>query len=198
MIDPAGWPLDELARAWREAKPFPHALIDGLLGAGGLHALRDAFVREPLAHQLGELESFLASAEPMHEPALQAVIDALAQPATLSAIAAITGKRATAVEGHAYFYQHGHYLLPHTDWRAGGRRAVAFVYYAGADGLRGGELELFDCASENGELVRTDPALALAPVADRLVLFDVSELSLHQVREVTDGVRASIAGWFLA
>ncbi len=32
--------------------------------------------------------------------------------------------------------------------------------------------------------------------ANRLVVFDVSDVSLHQVREVLAGLRISLAGWF--
>jgi Rps23 Pro-64 3,4-dihydroxylase Tpa1-like proline 4-hydroxylase len=43
--------------------------------------------------------------------------------------------------------------------------------------------------------LRTRPAKRIEPKASRLVLFAVSETALHQVREVTSGDRASIAGW---
>lgn len=60
----------------------------------------------------------------------------------------------------------------------------------------GGELELFRCATEAGELVETVSARVIGPRANRLVVFEVGDLSLHQVREVTGGLRISLAGWF--
>ena len=46
------------------------------------------------------------------------------------------------------------------------------------------------------ELVTTDSAKLVEPRANRLVVFEVGDLSLHQVREVMSGLRISLAGWF--
>jgi len=62
----------------------------------------------------------------------------------------------------------------------------------------GGELELFDCDLDGDEIVGARPALRIEPVENRLVVFDVSPGSLHQVREVTGGGRVSLSGWYLA
>ena len=48
------------------------------------------------------------------------------------------------------------------------------------------------------ELISARPAHRVEPRANRLVLFDVTNASLHQVREVLAGNRVSLAGWFLA
>jgi Rps23 Pro-64 3,4-dihydroxylase Tpa1-like proline 4-hydroxylase len=45
-------------------------------------------------------------------------------------------------------------------------------------------------------MVATESAVVIAPKADRLVVFDVGDLSLHQVREVMSGLRVSLSGWF--
>ena len=60
----------------------------------------------------------------------------------------------------------------------------------------GGELELFACHAERDELVSTESARLIEPAANRLVVFEVSVRSLHQVREVLAGLRISLAGWF--
>jgi len=44
--------------------------------------------------------------------------------------------------------------------------------------------------------VATEPAGQIEPRPNRLVVFEVSEASLHQVREVIGGLRISLAGWF--
>jgi len=44
--------------------------------------------------------------------------------------------------------------------------------------------------------VRVESARVIEPRANRLVVFDVSDGSLHQVREVVSGLRISLAGWF--
>jgi Rps23 Pro-64 3,4-dihydroxylase Tpa1-like proline 4-hydroxylase len=66
--------------------------------------------------------------------------------------------------------------------------------------VRGGALELFDCAANAVSATRgvasARKAGRIAPRPGRLVLFAVSPTALHQVREVTRGERCSLAGWF--
>jgi Rps23 Pro-64 3,4-dihydroxylase Tpa1-like proline 4-hydroxylase len=62
----------------------------------------------------------------------------------------------------------------------------------------GGELELFACAVGKGEITRVDAGRVIEPRANRLVVFDVSDASLHRVCEVMSGLRLSLAGWFYA
>ncbi len=112
-------------------------------------------------------------------------------------LARITGKAVTRADMRAYAYRPGHYLLPHSDHQDGLTRALAYAYYLPSpEPPRGGELELFACRVEGGEIVATDSALMIEPRGNRLVIFDVSDVSLHQVREVLGGLRISLAGWF--
>ena len=116
---------------------------------------------------------------------------------SLDAVFAITGKRVTRAEVRSYVYLPGSYLLPHSDCRADVRRAVAYAFYLStADSISGGELELFQCKTEHDEIIETHSAALISPAANRLVLFDVSLVSLHQVREVLSGGRVSFSGWF--
>jgi len=56
----------------------------------------------------------------------------------------------------AYAYRVGHYLLPHSDHQEGLGRALAYAYYLPSpEPPEGGELELFRCRMEHGELVST-------------------------------------------
>jgi Rps23 Pro-64 3,4-dihydroxylase Tpa1-like proline 4-hydroxylase len=99
----------------------------------------------------------------------------------------------------AYAYRVGDYLLPHSDHQHGLERALAFAYYLPSpDPPDGGELELFRCSIERAELTATESARLIEPRPNRLVVFDVSDVSLHQVREVVGGLRISLAGWFYA
>jgi Rps23 Pro-64 3,4-dihydroxylase Tpa1-like proline 4-hydroxylase len=99
----------------------------------------------------------------------------------------------------AFAYRPGHYLLPHTDHQAGLERLLAYAYYLPSpESPRGGELELYRCELKDGELAVTEPATRIEPKPWRLVVFDVSDVSLHQVREVLGGLRISLAGWFYA
>ena len=123
---------------------------------------------------------------------LGAFAEALAPP-----LARITGKAVRTVDLRAYAYRVGHYLLPHADHQEGLARQLAFAYYLPSpEPPVGGELELYACEVEDGALARIRPASLIEPRANRLVVFDVSDVSLHQVREVTAGLRISLAGWF--
>jgi Rps23 Pro-64 3,4-dihydroxylase Tpa1-like proline 4-hydroxylase len=136
---------------------------------------------EGVRRQDGDIFSFEASGDLRELSA--SFGDALAAP-----LARITGKPVTRAELCAYAYRPGHYLLPHTDHQDGLARLLAFAYYLPTPTPPdGGELELF-CGLASAKLIE--------PRANRLVVFDVGDRTLHQVREVLAGLRLSLAGWF--
>ncbi|HEY5923465.1 MAG TPA: 2OG-Fe(II) oxygenase [Kofleriaceae bacterium] len=193
-------PTDEaaLAARWGSAEPFPHLIIDDFVAADQLDALLAILEDEGVERYEGDIFRFEASAPEPTTDALTELRDGFA--AVLApTFARITGKPVTRVDMRAFAYRPGHYLLPHSDHREGLTRALAYAYYLPSpDPPRGGELELFACRVEHGEIVATDSARMIEPRANRLVLFDVSDISLHQVREVLGGLRISLAGWFYA
>jgi Rps23 Pro-64 3,4-dihydroxylase Tpa1-like proline 4-hydroxylase len=78
-------------------------------------------------------------------------------------------------------------------------RQLAYAYYAPSpDPPQDGALELYRCDLEEGEIVHAESARIIEPRANRMAIFDVSDASLHQVREVLGGLRVSLAGWFYA
>ncbi|MBA3453019.1 MAG: 2OG-Fe(II) oxygenase [Deltaproteobacteria bacterium] len=153
---------------------------------------------EPVDRRESDLFAFDATAPEPTTSELRALRDQFA--ATLApALTRITGKLVTRVDMRAYAYRPGHYLLPHSDHQDGLHRVLAYAYYLPSpEPPVGGELELFRCRLENGAIAATDCAQLIEPRANRLVVFDVSDVSLHQVREVTAGLRISLAGWFHA
>jgi hypothetical protein len=185
-----------LAVAWREATPFPHVVIDEFAPAAALPALMEILEDEPVERYEGDIFVFDATAP---APQTDAFRDLRDQFADLLAppLSRITGKPVRSVDMRAYAYRLGHYLLPHTDHREGLERVLAYAYYLPSPELPvGGELEMYACRAEHGELVATESARVIEPRANRLVVFDVGDLSLHQVREVLGGLRISLAGWF--
>ena len=171
-----------LARAWRSAEPFPHLVIDGVVPDGPLMELLDD---EGVERQEGDIFAFEASRD-LDE--LSAAFGA----ALCGPLARITGKPLARAALRAYAYRPGHYLLPHTDHQEGLPRLVAFAYYLPTpEPPTGGELELFRITPSS-----TDSAALIAPQPWRLAVFDCSDVSLHQVREVLSGLRLSLAGWF--
>jgi Rps23 Pro-64 3,4-dihydroxylase Tpa1-like proline 4-hydroxylase len=186
-------PRDEhaLAAAWRAAAPFPYVVLDDVVPTGDLMEVLDD---EGVARYEAELFVFEAS-PPNGLMDLRARFAAELAPL----LSRVTGKQVTRADMRAFAYRPGHYLLPHTDHQAGLDRLLAYAYYLPSpEPPQGGELELFRCEVEDGELVATEPATRIEPRSWRLVVFDVSDVSLHQVREVLGGLRISLAGWFYA
>ena len=155
---------------------------------------------EDVDEQVGDIFSFDATAKTPRTEAFTRVRDAFA--ATYGpALARITGKPVRTADMRAYAYRAGHYLLPHTDHQDGVRRLLAYAFYLPTpEPPEGGELELFTCelAGEGAARTstKTESALVIEAKPNRLVVFDVSDVSLHQVREVIGGLRLSLAGWF--
>jgi hypothetical protein len=185
-----------LARAWAEAAPFAHLVIDDFAPAERIADLLALLEEEPIQRYEGEIFGFDASApEPVTAElaALRAGFAALLCPP----LARITGQAVTRVDMRAYAYRVGDYLLPHSDHQDDLGRALAYAYYLPSPAPpEDGELELFACEVEAGALTSTVSAKRIAPAANRLVIFEVSPRSLHQVREVLAGLRISLAGWF--
>lgn len=177
-----------LASRWRAATPFPHLIFDDFMAEGLMDLLDD----EHVDRYEGDLFAFEAS-RPGGMRELREEFAAVLGPALVR----ITGKRIASADMRAYAYRPGHYLLPHSDHQDGLERVLAYAYYLPSpQPPRGGELELFRCDVADGAIVATESALVIEPRPHRLVVFDVSDVSLHQVREVLAGLRISLAGWF--
>lgn len=184
------------AAAWRSARPFPHLVLDDVLADDALAELFAVLDEEAVEPYQGDIFRFEATAPDPATAEFRAVRDAFAR-AFAPVLSRVTGKQVSRVDMRAYAYRPGHYLLPHTDHRDGLSRALAYAYYLPSpEAPRGGELELYACRVEAGEIVTTDSAKIIEPRGNRMVVFDVSDVSLHQVREVLAGLRISLAGWF--
>jgi len=196
LIHPS-WNLDQLAASYRAARPFPHVVIDDLVAPDTLSALCAAVSQEPHWPNRGEIYDFMASADTVSHPVLRAFHARLGAPDVLHAVRAITDRPVARCDLRSYVYLAGSYLLPHSDSRAALGRMVAYAYYLHTAGCEGGELELFETAMAGDELISATPAIRIAPRANRMVMFDVTNGSLHQVCEVVAGTRVSLTGWFL-
>ena len=192
------WRIEEARAAWQAAAPFSYVIGDDIVEAEALEGLTELLEEEGVHRYEGEIFAFEASAPEPETAGFRELRAAFA--ATLApALSEITGKRVTQVDMRAYAYRPGHYLLPHTDHRDGLDRALAYAYYLPTPAVpEGGELELFACTLAGREIVEVASARVIEPVANRLVVFDVGDATLHQVREVVGGLRMSLAGWFYA
>jgi hypothetical protein len=186
-----------LAGEWRSARPFPHLVFDDVVGDAAVPALLAILEEEPVETLASEVYLFDASTPEPRTEAMRGLREAFA--ATFGpALSRITGRTLRRADLRAYAYREGHHLLPHSDHQEGVGRALAFAYYVPSpDPPVGGELELFSCTTNGaGEIVATESAVLIEPKSDRLVVFEVGDLSLHQVREVMSGLRVSLSGWF--
>jgi hypothetical protein len=198
MLDPARWGIDDLTARYARAAPFPHVLIDDFADEGFRKELAAAFDEESADNLQDEIFDVMASGSPPVSPAFLRFRELARSPEVLHAVEAVTGERTRDIEVRAYAYLPGHYLLPHADRDAGGRRRVAFAFYVEVlEGTRGGELDLYRCETEGGAIVKTAVVTTIAPRPNRCVLLGVGDTSLHRVREVTAGGRLSLAGWFI-
>jgi hypothetical protein len=197
--DFARWDAAALAIEWRAARPFPHVILDDLVPDDELAILREAVARTPHFANSSDIFEMMASREQPAQPALVAFHAALDGPGR-ELVRRVTGKAAARASLTSYVYLGGSFLLPHNDLGTGeAGRLVAWAYYLlPRERFAGGELELFACDLDGDEIAATRPERRIEPEANRLVLFDVSPASLHQVREVTLGGRVSLSGWFLA
>ncbi len=197
-IDPSRWDVADLAARYRAAEPFPHVVLDGFVDEAFLEQLVSAFDEEPADNIQDEIFDVMASQAPPEHDAFRRFHARLGSDQVLAAVETITGEVVRAVETRAYAYLPGHYLLPHADGDKGGRRRVAYAFYVGLlDGIRGGELDLYRCETKEERIVRTTVAKTIVPEVNRCVIFGVGPHSLHRVREVTQGGRLSLAGWFV-
>ncbi|MBA3393415.1 MAG: 2OG-Fe(II) oxygenase [Deltaproteobacteria bacterium] len=195
QLEPA-WQADVLARAWRAAQPFPHLVVDDFASARDLEDLLAILDEEPVERYEGDIFAFDATAPEPTTSDLRAVREQFAR-VLAPALTQVTGKPVARADMRAYAYRPGHYLLPHSDHQEGLARVLAYAYYLPSpEPPVGGELELYCCEHDGSAITSVAGACLIEPRPNRLVVFDVSDVSLHQVREVLDGLRLSLAGWF--
>ncbi len=189
---------DRIAAEWRAATPFPHVVIDDVADPDQLDELMAVLDEEPVEAAIGDLFAFDATAPEPTTAAFRELRDGFARELA-PVFSRVGGTPVSRVDMRAYAYRPGHHLLPHTDHQDGLGRVYAYAYYLPSpEPPIDGALELFHCRSEDGELADIATATQIAPRANRLVVFEVGDLSLHQVREVLGGLRISLAGWFYA
>jgi Rps23 Pro-64 3,4-dihydroxylase Tpa1-like proline 4-hydroxylase len=186
------------AAAHWHSDPFRYVVFDDVVDAAGLAEIMAILDEEPVTFYTSDIFAFDATAPEPTTDDFRTLRERFARELAPE-ISKLCGTPVSRVDMRAYAYRPGHYLLPHTDHQDGLDRVLAYAYYLPSpEPAIGGELELFRCTAEGGELLTTDSARLVEPRPNRLVVFEVGDLSLHQVREVMSGLRLSLAGWFYA
>jgi Rps23 Pro-64 3,4-dihydroxylase Tpa1-like proline 4-hydroxylase len=106
-----------------------------------------------------------------------------------------------AIESQLTAAGDGYYFKAHSDDAPGVPRVLSCVYYLHREprGFAGGDLRLYDCIEEGGERRAAETFTAVAPVANRLVVFPSDEF--HEAmpvrcpsREFSDN-RFAVTSW---
>lgn len=178
----------EHARAYQDAAPYPHVVIDGLLGEARSEALARAipdpsqpgWKRRDYAEQVRLGRGAGLDGLP---PELRGLLDELAGAAFLDFLGALTGRRDLIADPHytgagLIVSPPGGHLALHVDFNRDSARkldrVVSALYYVPRvwDDAWGGELELWDRA-------RTRCEVRIAPRRDRLVIVAFGEDHWH-------------------
>jgi 2OG-Fe(II) oxygenase superfamily len=196
------------------AQPYPHAVIDGLLGDTRSLAIARAFPdpshpgwkRRDYAEQAARLGQLARTGFGDVAPELRWLLSELCGMAVLDFLAALTGRRDLIADPHytgagPLATLPGGHLALHTDFNRDSARhldrVISVLYYAPRewDASWGGELELWD-------RVRTRCEVAIAPVRDRLVVMAYGDDHWHghpaPLRCPEGHMRAVVAAHFYA
>jgi hypothetical protein len=200
------------AAAYRDARPFPHVVIDHLLGDARCDAIARAvpspthpgWKRRDYAEQAARLGQLQRTGFEGVGAELRWLLAELSSMAFLDFLGALTGKRGLIADPHftgagPIVTLRGGHLALHTDFNRDSTRhldrAVTALYYAPVvwDEAWGGELELWDRE-------RTKCEARIAPVRDRLVIMDYDEDYWHghpnPVSCPDDNARVVIAAYY--
>lgn len=179
------------ARSYREASPYPHVVIDGLLGEARSSALAQAFPapdhpgwkRRDYREQSGRLGQLQRSGFEGVAPELRWLLAEFSSMAFLDFLGAIAGRRDLVPDPHftgagLLATLPGGHLALHADFNRDSTRhldrVLTALYYLPRewDESWGGELELWDRD-------RTRCEASIAPVRDRLVVMAHGDAYWH-------------------
>lgn len=200
------------AETYRDASPYPHVVIDHLLGDERAEAIarampspaHPAWKRRDYAEQAARLGQLQRSAFESAGAELRWLLAELNGMVFLDFLAELTGKRGLIPDPHftgagPIVTLRGGHLALHADFNRDSvrhlDRAVTVLYYAPLawDEAWGGELELWD-----RERTRCDARIA--PLRDRLVVMDYGEEYWHghpsPVRCPDENPRVVIAAYY--
>ena len=201
------------AAAYAAAQPYPHAVIDGLLGDARSAMLADAFPspshpgwkRRDYAEQSARLGQLQRSGFD-DAPALRWLLAELCGMAFVDFLAALTGRRDLIADPHftgagPLATLPGGHLALHTDFNRDSARhldrVVSVLYYIPRqwNPAWGGALELWDRE-------RTRCEVTIEPIRDRLVVMAYGDDHWHghpsPARCPADHVRAVVAAHYYA
>ncbi len=177
-----------LKKQFSANKPYPH-LVLGNFFTKEIDKVAEGLLKEDFHEQNSDLFQFQQTDDCKNakNANLKAFYKYFSSKEVLNFISSITGIKLKSIDMSCFIYDDTDYLLPHDDRLSG--RKIAYVIQLGDNFTEndGGALQLF----KGKEIVKSIP-----PRYNTLTIFKVSPKSLHQVQEVIDKRRISLAGWF--
>lgn len=203
--------IEKLREMWLAATPFPHVVIDGLVGAASAASIEAAFPTfEELASTTGtvifnsgktERNKLQFSLESSFPPALRGFSRMLRSEKFVATLRVITGIEGLVADpdlvgGGIHMMTEGSRLDVHVDFNRLGalhRRLNVLCYFnSGWEPAWGGGTEIW--REEPWEMAR-----AVEPIPDRMLLFETSARSFHGVTPLVCPVgvaRRSFAAYY--
>lgn len=169
----------------KKDEPFAHIIFKDLLSSVALHEIKEIIESQPFERKSADLFDLEQTTDLSDEQSLSGLREKMLSLKEI--IKNELGIDVTSLDMSAMHYQECDYLLCHDDQLEG--RKIAYILYL-AKPEQGGEL-LFRSSTEPYDVQVTIP-----PLENTLVLFEVSNKSLHEVSEIIKGERLSIGGWF--
>ncbi len=182
--------LQKLRKQYAAAKPFPHIRLTDFFTVKDLKRVEQELLQETFVESDADLFSFAQCNDLKHskQPTLQGLRKYLQSKEFLVWLSYVTGEDlSTELDLSGFVYSDTDHLLPHDDELEG--RKIAFVINLSTlTAKQGGQLDLF-----KGNKV----AQSYSPIWNSVVFFTVKpQHTMHQVREVIDAKRVTLAGWF--
>lgn len=177
-----------------ETHPFQHAILPHFLNDEALHALLKTLQQEEFLEKNSDLFTFfqtndLTTSENSMLKQTHAFLEGPMRDWLKHA-----GITTTHADMHATLYEDTHYLLPHDD-RLENRKIAYLLYLSSLGKDEGGQLCLYNSKDSRPTTI----AKKILPQANTLILFQVSAVSFHEVKEVLGkNQRITLGGWFHA
>jgi prolyl 3-hydroxylase /prolyl 3,4-dihydroxylase len=184
----------ELGLEYKNNVPFEHIQLLELIKEDKLEELELALEEEEFFEKDGDLFSLSQTndLESSDNKIIKEFIQLLNSVEFRDLIKKITGVKTTPGKLSLFgaIYGPGDYLLCHDD-KLDNRKLAFIIYLSTLNKNEGGELALYtDKNSRPEKEVKT-----YSVVKNSCVIFTVSDISWHEVKEVKDSYRVSIGGW---
>lgn len=179
---------------FQKAKPFPHFALKDFFKEKKILEIRTAILKEKFETIDRDLFSFSQTKElfSSKDKKVKEFYTFFSSQEFISFISRLTGEKlGNKADMHAHLFNQGDYLLFHDDVVEGRKIAYVVNLSQGFTSKDGGKLQFFNSKSPQ------HPVQEIPPEFNSLVCFQVSEKSLHAVREVlAKKQRLTLGGWF--